>query len=211
MCSVEGLNVAGIGPLMAEGQPPAWTTYVNVADATATAASVATAGGTVLAGPMDVMDKGRLALVADPTGAVLGLWQPGRHPGADLVNEPGSLVWNELTTRDTGRAKAFYAEVFGWGEETHPMGEVAAYTEWKLGERAVGGMLEPPPGAPPGLPPCWLAYFGVGDCDQAVATAAALGATVLQPPFDIPPGRMAVLADPHGATFAVLALAAPVA
>jgi len=211
MCSIEGLNVAGIGPLMGEGQPPAWTTYVNVADAEATAASVTAAGGVVLAGPMDVMDKGRMAIVADPAGAVLGLWQPGAHPGADLVNEPGSLVWNELTTADTGRAAAFYTEVFGWGAETHRMGDVAAYTEWQLEGRSVGGMLEPPPGAPPGMPPSWLVYFAVGDCDQAVATASALGATVLRAPVDIPPGRMAVLADPAGAVFAVLALAAPVA
>jgi predicted enzyme related to lactoylglutathione lyase len=209
MCSVDGLNVAGIGPLMMEGQPPAWTTYVNVADADAGAAQVRGAGGTVLAGPMDVMDQGRMVMVADPTGAVLGLWQPLAHRGADLVNEPGSLVWNELNSRDPAAAETFYPRVFGWGSETNPMGDVGEYTEWTVDGRTVGGMLPMPAQVPAAVPSHWLVYFAVGDCDQAVTTATALGASVLQPPFDIPPGRMAVLVDPGGATFAVLRLASP--
>ena len=208
MCDLDGLNVAGIGPIMMPGQPPAWLSYVNVADADATVAKVTAAGGTVFAGPIDVMEAGRMAVFADPTGAALGIWQPVQHPGADLVNEPGSLVWNELNTRDTEVAIPFYAEVFGWGSNTNPMGELGAYTEWTMGDRTLGGMLPMPAALPDEVPAFWLVYFAVGDCDQAAATAADLGATVMQPPMDIPPGRMAVITDPVGATFALLALAA---
>ncbi len=207
LCNLDGLNVAGIGPIMMAGQPPAWTTYVNVEDADATAASVAEAGGIVFAGPMDVMDKGRMAIFGDPGGALLGLWQPDGHPGAALVNEPGSLVWNELTTRDVEGAKVFYGSVFGWGTDTHPMGDVASYTEWKLGERTVGGMLEMQDDFPEEMPPFWLVYFAVADCDASLARATGLGGTVMAPPMDLPVGRMAVLMDPAGAAFAVMALA----
>jgi predicted enzyme related to lactoylglutathione lyase len=115
MCSVRGLPVAGIG-----GQPPgeqqfpvAWTTYLSVDDLDATAEKVKNAGGTVLTGPMDVMDQGRLAVGQDPTGAVFGMWQPGLHIGARLVNEPGGPCWNEVLTRDAAAAKEFYRAVLG--------------------------------------------------------------------------------------------------
>ena len=148
MCDLDGLNVAGIGPIMMPGQPPAWLSYVNVADADATVAKVTAAGGTVFAGPIDVMEAGRMAVFADPTGAALGIWQPVQHPGADLVNEPGSLVWNELNTRDTEVAIPFYAEVFGWGSNTNPMGELGAYTEWTMGDRTLGACCRCRPRCP---------------------------------------------------------------
>ena len=99
---------------MQEGQPPAWSSYVSVADADATAATVSEAGGTVIAEPMDVLDLGRWRSSPIPTGAVFGIWQPGTFIGAELVNEPGALSWNELNTRDLEGAKAFYGAVFGW-------------------------------------------------------------------------------------------------
>jgi predicted enzyme related to lactoylglutathione lyase len=124
-----------------------------------------------------------------------------------LVNEPGALAWNELSTRDTATAKNFYIEVFGWEAETADMGGME-YTTWKLNGNDVGGMLAMPAEVPPEVPAHWLAYFATADCDATVATATGLGATLLAGPTDIPPGRFAVLADPTGAMFGVIALAA---
>src|SRR2546423_8521162 len=107
-------SAAGMMPLMQEGQPPAWTTYVSVEDADATAQKVTEAGGQAFAEPMDVMDLGRMAVFADPAGAVFGIWQPGSFPGAEVVNEPGAFSWNELNTRDPEPAKSFYPQAIGW-------------------------------------------------------------------------------------------------
>ena len=198
-----GKNVAGLGPIMMEGQPTAWTTYVSVEDADATVAKVTTAGGTVLMPPMDVLDVGRMAVFSDPTGAAMALWQPRAHHGADLANEPGTFTWNELQTRDTEAAKAFYRSVFGWDADTSEGGSMV-YTEWKRGGETVGGMLEMPAEVPPQVPAFWLVYFAVEDCDNSVAKATGLGGTTLMPAMDVEPGRFAVLSDPAGAAFAVI-------
>lgn len=195
---------AGMMPLMQEGQPPAWTTYVTVEDADATAARVAEAGGAVIAEPMDVMDLGRMAIFADPTGAVFGVWQPGVFPGAVIVNEPGGFSWNELGTRDPGAARDFYANVFSWGTVESEMGERGAYTEWMLGERAVAGMLDIDGRLPDEIPAHWLTYFVVEDAEAAVGTVNEKGGSLVSGPFDTPVGRAAVVQDPHGATFAVI-------
>src|SRR4051794_17595901 len=136
----DGKMVAGLGPLMMEGQPPAWLNYVTVADADQTAAKASEAGGTVHVGPMDVLDVGRMAVISDPTGAAFGIWQPRRHTGAEIVNEPVSLAWNELNTRDIEAAKPFYETIFGWQGDTAQMGDIE-YTTWQLGEKPVGGMI----------------------------------------------------------------------
>ena len=131
--------VAGIGQAQNPG-PPFWAMYVAVDDADDTAAKVGAAGGTVVLAPMDVLDVGRMAVFSDPTGAFFSVWQAGTHPGAQLVNEPGTWSWTELLTSDTEASKAFYAAVFGWEPLTHsgPMGD---YTEWQVGGRSVGGMM----------------------------------------------------------------------
>src|SRR5215212_7631103 len=118
-----GKQVAGLGPLQQEGQPPAWTTYIASDDADATAKAADEAGGQVFTPPFDVMDAGRMTIIADPTGAIFGVWQAGEHHGAQLVNEPGSLCWNELATRDTGAAAKFYDAVFGWQADTQDFGD----------------------------------------------------------------------------------------
>lgn len=200
----DGTDVAGMMPLMEEGQPPAWTSYVSVADADATAAAVEEAGGTVFAVPMDVMDLGRMAIFADPTGAVFGIWQPGTFPGAGLVNEPGALTWNELNTRDPDAAKAFYGAVFGWTFEDHDMGDMGTYTEWKLGEDSIGGMMDMRGRVPDEVPANWLAYFAVESTDAALETLKGSGGNVAFGPIDIPAGRFAVVSDPFGAVFAVI-------
>lgn len=138
----EGASVAGLMGHMQEGQPTAWATYVSVADADETAARVRDAGGSTIVEPMDVTDIGRMAVFADPSGAVFGVWQARTFAGADLVNEPGSLCWNEVLTRDPQRGKAFYGAVFGWaagrpGFEGAPEG----YVVWENAGREVGGMM----------------------------------------------------------------------
>ena len=206
MFKLRGKNVAGVGPLMMDGQPVAWTTYISTDSADDTCAKVKTAGGKVFAEPMDVMDAGRMAIIGDPTGAVFGLWQSNRHTGAEIVNEAGALCWNELSTRDTDGAKKFYTEVFGWGEETHK-GEMD-YTEWKVRDKSVGGMMNMTGIVPDQVPPHWLTYFAVADCDAAAAKAKELGGKLMTEPRDIPQGRFAVVTDPQGGTFAIIQLKA---
>jgi predicted enzyme related to lactoylglutathione lyase len=202
-----GKPVAGMMPLMQEGQPPAWSTYVSVADADATAAAVKEAGGSVVAEPMDVMDLGRMAIFTDPTGAFFGIWQPGTFIGAGLVNEPGGLAWNELNTRDPEAAKAFYGAVFGWTFEDQDMGEMGTYTTINLGEGPVGGMLDMAGrGVPEQVPAHWQLYIAVADTDATVEQAKQGGGSVMVEPIDIPAGRFAILTDPFGASFAVIAL-----
>ncbi len=204
--TVRGKQVAGIGPIMAEGQPPAWMTYVNVTDADGTAKKVADAGGHTLAPPMDVMDQGRMAVFADPSGAVLGLWQPRLHTGAQLVNEPGTYCWSELATHDIDGSKAFYSSVFGWGSHTESAGPMD-YTEFKVDDDSIAGMFPMGDMMPAGTPPHWGVYFAVADCDAAVGTATRLGATVVAPAMDVTVGRFAVLTDPQGAFFRLIKLA----
>jgi predicted enzyme related to lactoylglutathione lyase len=202
-----GSSVAGDMATMSPEQPCVWTTYVTVVDADAAVERAKQAGAMVFVEPMDVSDIGRMAVFADPTGAAIGVWQPKSFIGAELANEPGSFVWNELNTRDLAKAKSFYADVFGWEANDLDMGGMD-YTEFKLGDKAIAGMLAMPDMVPGHVPAHWLVYFGVEDTDATVAKATALGSTMMVPPTDIPPGRFSVLTDLDGATFAVLQLAA---
>jgi predicted enzyme related to lactoylglutathione lyase len=196
----------------------AWDTYVWVADAGAAAAKVAAAGGSVLREPADVGDAGRTALCADPDGAVFCLWQAKEHRGAAIVNEPGSVNFNDLKTRDLDRARGFYGAVFGW--ETIDVGFGYAWAlpgygdfleQRRPGTRA--GMKEM--GAPERFedvvasvaqitddtPPHWGLTFAVDDADAIAARASELGGRVITAPFDAPWVRMTVIEDPQGATF----------
>ncbi len=203
----DGKPVGGMMPLMQEGQPPAWTTYVTVDDAEATAAKVTEAGGTVMAEPMEVLDLGTMAIFADPAGAVFGIWQPNSFHGAGLVNEPGALSWNELNTRDPEAAKAFYGAVFGWTFEDAEFEGMGSYTTINLGGNPVGGMLNMAERAvPEEIPAHWQLYFAVEDTDAAVEQVKQRGGNVMVEPIDIPAGRFSILVDPHGASFAVIAL-----
>jgi predicted enzyme related to lactoylglutathione lyase len=207
MASRKGRNVAGIGPQPMPG-PPAWNTYVNVDSADDVAARVQANGGRVLMAPMDVFDAGRLAVFVDPGGAVFGVWQPGVHKGAGLVNEEGTFGWSELVTADQEAALAFYAAVFGWEPSTLPpspeFGPPGGYTLWKVGGREIGGMMGKPPGEPAEVPAYWNVYFVVSDTDETVARAQELGGRLAFGPFDSPEGRIAVIADPAGARFSVI-------
>jgi predicted enzyme related to lactoylglutathione lyase len=201
---LRGKPVVGMMPLMGEDQPTVWATYISVEDADATAAKVQEAGGTVIAEPMDVMDLGRMAVFADPSGAVIGIWQPGTFAGAEIVKEPSAVVWNELNTRDPGASRAFYGDSFGWSFEERQF-DAGPYTSISVGEDTVGGMIDITGRAPDEVPPHWLVYFAVEDVDAAVARASESGGGVALEPFDIGGvGRIAILKDPFGAVFAVM-------
>ena len=206
VCTLRGRPVAGIGPQMNPG-PPVWATYVNTADADAVAERVVAHGGQVLMAPADVMDAGRMAVFADPSGAVFSVWQPNGHLGAGLVNEPGTYAWSELVATDVEGALAFYPAVFGWGtNRMPPSAEVIQYVEWKRGDRSVGGMLPKPDTMPAEVPAHWGVYFAVEDADKAVEDVVRLGGQIVMPPMDIEPGRFAVVTDPTGAMFNIMAL-----
>ena len=200
MCEVRGRAVAGIGPQQNPG-PPVWSTYVNVDNADDVAKKVKDNGGTLFMEPFDVLDVGRMAIFADPAGAVIGIWEPKAHTGAGIVNENGTYCWSELVTTDLEGAKTFYGAVFGWGP-----GGVPEYTEWQVGGRSVGGGMLKPPEMPAEVPNHWAVYFAVDDTDATVARVVELGGSTIMPPMDIEPGRFAVLADPQGAVFNVLQL-----
>jgi predicted enzyme related to lactoylglutathione lyase len=155
---------------------------------------------------MDVMDFGRMAVFTDPTGAFFGVWQPGTHKGAELANEPGAFSWNELTTTDVDAAKAFYAEVFGYGAETHEGGPFP-YTEFSVGGRTIAGALPKGPHLPPEVPSHWAVYFAVADLEASVAKVKELGGSVMMDRVDSPAGPFAAVADPQGGTFLIIQLA----
>lgn len=219
---VDDKDAAAVSSPMGEAPPVAtWNTYVWVESADDTAARVGEAGGTVLVEPFDVMEAGRMAVCADPEGAVFCLWQGARHRGAEHVNAHGGLNFNNLNTRDPERAKRFYGAVFGWG--TIPLGPSEAWTLPGYGEfletlnpgtieRAkelgapegfwnVVASLNPIAAEEPDTPPHWGVTFGTDDADATAARAKELGATVLADPFDAPWCRMTVIQDPQGAVF----------
>lgn len=206
LAQMRGRPVAGLGPQQNPG-PPYWTTYVTVDDADAASAAVTNNGGNVLVAPFDVMGLGKMGVFADPAGAVFAVWQPIMFTGAGVVNEVGAYAWSELMTTDVEGAKAFYNAVFGWGELSHgEPGQMGAYTEWKLGDRSIGGMMAKPPMMPAEVPPFWGIYFLVADTDAAVAKVTELGGRVVVGPMDIEPGRFAGVMDPAGAYFNVMTL-----
>ncbi len=206
----EGKDVAGLYETSpeerAKGVPPHWNAYVAVASADEAASQAADLGAKVIAPPFDVPNIGRMAFVQDPSGAIVALWQAGRHFGARLVDEVGTLCWMELNTRDTDAARTFYKGLFGWSAEGKSFGG-GTYTIFSNGERPVAGMMDMRGRMPDHLPPHWLTYFAVDDCDAFLAKACGLGAQTLAGPMDVMGvGRFAILRDPQGAFFAVIRL-----
>ena len=204
LCLKDGRQVAGIGPKMGPPEePPAWTTYLAASNADETAAKIKASGGRVLVEPMDVMEQGRMAMAADPGGAVFGLWQAGQHTGVRLANEPGSLTWNENLSRDFDGNKAFYHAVFGF--EYGDIGDTRfRYATLKSGGSEVGGIGELDSGLPAEVPAHWSAYFAVEDTDAAVAAVSGLGGSTVRAAWDSPYGRIAIVADDHGAVFSLI-------
>ncbi|WP_436970717.1 VOC family protein [Micromonospora rifamycinica] len=200
----DGRAVAGAGPPAGPDQVPVWSTYVATDDADLVTIRVEAAGGQVLVAPFDVLDAGRMAVFADPAGAVFSVWQPMRMPGAELLDAPGAMCWNELVSPDPEGAKAFYELVFGWHPEDRPATGYD-HTGWRCGARIVAGMLTPPGDDPAaGRPAYWSVFFAVADVDAAAARATTLGGTIGTPPRDTPLGRLTTLSDPQGARFSLL-------
>jgi predicted enzyme related to lactoylglutathione lyase len=196
-------RIAGLGPVMAEGQPSSWGVYLAADDVDDAVAKAQQAGGQVLAEPMDIPEQGRMAWVADPTGAPVGLWQDKGFAGSQRANEHGTNIWNELVTSDLARATPFYDQVLGLQAEAMDMeGSPEPYTVLNVDGRAVAGTSAP---QGEGVPPHWNVNFNVDDADAAVARALELGGTAVVAPFDVPGiGRLAVLQDPQGAAFVLM-------
>jgi predicted enzyme related to lactoylglutathione lyase len=220
---LSGGDVAAVASAPEGGPPMAmWNTYIWVDSADEVASKVRDAGGRVVMDPFDVMDAGRMAVLTDPEGAAFSVWQAKAHKGAQIVNEPGSLNFNGLGTRDAEGAKSFYGSVFGW--ETLGVGggvemwRLPGYSEFL--EQSAPGLREQmaASGAPegfadvvatlnpiadeePGVPAHWSVTFAVEDADATAERAAELGGKVLVPAFDAPWVRMTVITDPQGATF----------
>jgi len=180
------------------GVPPMWTTYFAVDSADTAAARAKASGGKVLAEPFDVMDYGRMAVLADSIGGVFAVWQPKSNPGLGRKGEAGAVTWVQLNAPDPGAAAGFYQNVLGWGS-----GKNGDYVLWMVGQEPVGGGMPMPPGVT--APAHWLVYFGAADVDASAATAEKLGGRVMVKPSDIPTGgRFCVLADPQGAMFTLM-------
>lgn len=185
-----------------QGVPPFWMIYIAVNSADETAKRAAQLEAKVLAPPFDVFDAGRMSILQDPTGAIFSVWEPKKHLGTGITGVPGTLCWADLSTPDPARAEKFYAGLFGWKIELGDK-EPGDYMHIKNGEAFIGGI---PPAAhrDPHIPPHWLAYFAVSDCDKTAARAKELGATFHLPPMTMENvGRFAVVADPQSAVFAI--------
>jgi uncharacterized protein len=204
---LQGRPVAGLSTGQ-QGQPPAWSAYVSVDDADATAAKATELGGTVIAGPFDVMEEGRMAVIQDPTGAFFSVWKAGNSIGAELVNGHGLLSLTQLNTTDPERAIEFYSALFGWrfeamqSDETSP-GSQTPYWGVYRGESVNAGMMQQPADGP--APPHWIVYFGIDDIDAAAERIGEAEGSVLVPKMDVPGGQILVATDGQGAIFALFA------
>ncbi len=225
VAQLRGHDVAGIGSAPAgngSSPPPAWNTQVAVSNADESAARAVSAGGTVLVEPFNAAPAGRLAVLADPAGATICVWEPGIRQGAALVNEPSAWAMSLLTTDDPDAAKAFYGELFGWRAEAFEAGHGVDLWLWRLPGYLGGEPQQPVPrdvvaamtaidasGSAPSPPPNWSVDFCIADADAAATSAPELGGSVVAPPVEVAGFRRTVLADPHGAVFSVSQLRLP--
>lgn len=206
---LDGKTVAGGMQTTPEQGPPSWTVYFRTTDAQATAKAAEQAHGSVHLAPVDVMGQGTVAVLADQAGAPFGLWQPGQTKGVDLADAPGSLCWVELYTPDVAAAAAFYQATLGLETSAAPFpgGTYTCVNPAGAGEDSMFGGIVPladdPTEAESG--PYWLPYFEATDVDAVVARAQELGGRLRMPATDVEGvGRIARLADPYGARFAVI-------
>ncbi|GAA1264609.1 VOC family protein [Kitasatospora nipponensis] len=205
LATLRGVRVAGIAPQQPgeeSGPAAVWNTYLAAEDVDRTVAKVRDAGGGVLVEPVEVLDFGRMAVVVDPAGAVVGLWQGRTHGGSGLANEPGAFTWNENLSTDPRVARGFYQQVFGYTYD-----DVAGmdYSVFKVAGAMAGGIGGQPSMIPPGTTSFWSVYFAVTDTDLKAAQVVDLGGRILVPPADTPYGRMSVVRDDAGAAFCLIA------
>lgn len=204
---IDGHDIAGISPMPDERppqMPSTWNTYLTVDDVDATVEKVARAGGSVLAAPFDVMGSGRMAVIADSTGAAVSLWQANDHIGATVKDEPGSMTWNECFTDDIRAAATFYDEVLGVSHSSADTGGPEPYTTLVVDGQGVAGFFFKDPEAHGRMPNMWLVYFASADIKDTVERITGAGGKVLNGPFDTPFGQVIVAQDPQGAVFQVI-------
>jgi uncharacterized protein len=206
--SLNGRPVAG---LMAAdprwNAPDGWTTYLHTADVDATVTSVVAAGGQSCVGAMDVPEKGRMAMVTDVAGAMVGLWQPAGHQGFEIVGEAGSPVWHQLTTRDYRKALDFYTEVFGWQCNVESDTDEFRYTNAIFDGEPLLGVMDGSTMLPDGEPSNWFVFLGADDVDKTLEVITDLGGNVVRGAEDTPYGRLASATDTTGAGFNLASLA----
>ncbi len=201
-----GARVAGcMGNQPGEDGPGVWSVYLATDDAGKTLDAATARGGQILVPATAVADLGTMAVVADPGGAGIGVWQPGRHPGFGIHGESGAPAWFELLTRDYQAAVGFYRDVFRW--DTHVVSDTPEFrfTTLRHGDGWLAGIMDASGFLPEGVPAHWAVYFGVDDADEALAEITSLGGSVLSPAEDTPYGRLATAADPTGAQFKLVA------
>lgn len=200
---IDGKDVAAMTPQPQQqrdaGMPPVWNSYVAVESADRAAARAGELGADVHAGPFDVFDSGRMAVIQDPQGAFFAVWEGREHAGAQLVNQHGALSWDELYTTDLDASSAFYGDLFGWQIQAME-GMSMPYRVIQNAGRGNGGMT-----TMEGMPPNWLVYFGTSDIEASAAKVVELGGEPMMGPMDIGVGQIAVVRDPHGAVFALYA------
>jgi uncharacterized protein len=204
---LEGRDVGAAYTMSGEErhEPPHWNSYVSVASADETASRAESLGATILDPPFDVVDAGRMAVLQDPTGAPVCLWEARQHIGAEVLNEEGALCWMELSTTDPSVAERFYTQLFGWTTNHGPT--LDEYIEFLNNEEPIAGMIQIEP-AWGQLAPNWMPYFAVRDVDDALELVIDNGGSTIVPAFDITNvGRMAIAHDPQGAMFGLFSVA----
>jgi uncharacterized protein len=205
----DGAPVAGMmqNSELGPGQPDAWTVYLQSADVRSTARAVAAHGGLVINPPVDVADLGSMAVVADPSGARVGVWQPGRHRGFGVLGGPGAPAWFELLTHRYDDAVRFYRDAFGWDTEVAVEDEDFRYTTLGVGEGRKAGIMDMAAERfSPDAPPAWSVYIGSADVDATLERIEELDGAILEPAEDTPFGRLATAVDPTGATFKLVSV-----
>jgi len=208
MAKLGGKNAAAMSQMRPEqrqqGIPPYWNLYVAVKSADETTGKATSLGAKVLMAPFDIPQAGRMAVLQDPSGAAFSIWQPGQHPGADVVQEKGAFCWAELGTRDVPACRAFYGKLFGWETREMTPGGMP-YWIFSASGKDRGGMMTLGAEIPPQVPAYWGLYFAVADCDGSLKRTEAMGGKAIVPAMDLPgTGRFAILSDPQGATFGIL-------
>ncbi len=207
MFTKDGAVVAGMGPLGPDQseprQPPAWSSYIIVDDIHEIQERALELGATPIIEPHQIMDAGWMTFMIDPSGAAIGFWQSGTHDGAEVFNEPDTITWNDLATRDVESAKAFYTGLLGWDTAAMPMGEGTYWTISNAG-RMNGGVWDMTASIGDDVAPHWLSWFLVSDCRAKAARVTELGGRVVREPSETGIGISAVVADPFGALFGII-------
>ena len=205
--SSDGHPVAGLmGRMPGMDSPDVWSTYLATLDIAATIQTATASGATVIAAPMTVGDLGKMAILVDPAGAVFGVWEALAFFGFTKYNEPSSVTWDEVHSKDFAASVAFYQKVFGWTMEVTSDTDEFRYYQGQIDGNAIAGVMDSHAFLPPEVPSHWAVYFSVADADEAIATAVRLGGQVSRPAEDTPFGRVADLVDPTGAMFTLHSL-----